>query len=984
MKTIKLRGRARLFLGAVIFLSPAATMTSGHAQTASASTPHRKAVKSTTRHKTTVTRGTTSGPIAGAQTAPVATTVPSRSQTTLRDVSASNSLSLGMSGKAEEVVVVGSALSTANNTSANPVQIVTAKQIQQTGATTLSDFFQRLPSVGSSSQQNTDTNGGGGVSCTDLRNLGTNRVLVLIDGKRAALNSSSNCFDMNSIPVQQVASVEILKDGGSELYGADAVSGVINIKLRHDLDTGNITVRGGITGHGDAPQGMISGFKGWNFDHSKGNISLFGQYMTQGGVRQRNRSWSRNVQIGDDADPSNNRFGSSYSPYGSFYGLDSGAAYRSDNQGNLVAGTKRFNFAHDSFLTNQLQDSSLSGDAHYDFNDHFTLYSNVLYSHNTSMTQMAAEPVAGAVPQNGPYPTAITIPADYPGNTAGEDLQMLRRMTEWGPRETQTASDTLTAKVGAQGRIYAGWKYDLSYTYGANMYKYQQSNMGSYPALLNTYGLQPTAFGDPNSGMIYNPSVCDAAAGCVLSSPFASLSPAAARYSNLNTTSNGHSQLRDLNLRIHNDHVATMPWAHGGDLGIALGMEHRGEQLTYVPDPALQSGVALTNPQGVTSGGFNVTEGYLEGKATLLRDTFLAKDLTIDAQGRYSSYNTFGSVENWKASINWAPTRDIRFRGTIGTSFRQPSVYELFGAQSLGYATALDPCAGASSPTIVANCMKAGIANPGSFQQQGSGQVATVSGGNAKLQPEAGRTYTFGTVLTPRWIPGLSTSVEFWHYNVSSSVGTLATNYILNNCYNGTNPGLCSLVNRSANGQISQVSAVLQNLGTTNTSGIDWDFDYRIRLTRMDTLTISNSLQNLVNYSQQLVPGGQYYHYTNAIYYPGGTSNPRWRDYATVSWQHGPFSITYMANYTGGVHWNDSSSFMQLSDGYGRVKTPAMVQQDIALGYHVESWNFTGGVNNIANKNPPFFADGGTNTDTSTYSSFVPGRNFWLQISKDF
>lgn len=885
----------------------------------------------------------------------------------------------------ENIVVTGSALSTSNNTNANPVQIVTSQQIQQTGAATLSDFFQRLPSVGSSSLQNTDTNGGGGVSCTDIRNLGTNRVLVLIDGKRAALNSSSSCFDMNSIPVQQVASVEILKDGGSELYGADAVSGVINIKLRHDLDTGNITVRGGITGHGDQPEGILSAFKGFNFDHGRGNVTLFGQYLTQGGIRQKNRSWANNPQNGDDAISSNNGFGSGYSPSGRFDGLDTGNVYTTNNNGGIVNGApSRYNFAPTQYLTNELQDSSLNGDAHYDVNQHLTLYSSVMYSHTTTMTQMGAEPVYGSVGQNGPYATAITIPEDYPGNTTGEALQMSKRYTEWGPRENQSASDTVTAKFGASGEIYKGWMYDVSYTYGVNMYTYQTSNVGSYPELLNEYGLQQTTPGDPNSLLAYNPGVCTSSPGCVLSSPFATLSPAAAQYSNSNTISHSQYQLRDLNLRIHNNHVVTMPWAHGGDLGFALGMEHRGEQLTYNPDPAIQSGSALTNPQGITSGGFNVTEGYLEGHAQLLKDVFLAKDLSIDAQGRYSSYNTFGGVKNWKASIDWAPTRDIRFRGTIGTSFRQPNVYELFGAQSLGFPSALDPCAGATSPVVVANCMRAGVANPATFQQQGAGQVASVSGGNPRLQPESGRTYTFGAVITPRWIPNLSTSVTFWHYNLSSYVSSLPANYILDNCYNGNNPALCNQVSRSANGQISQVQATDTNLGTLNTSGIDWDLDYRFRVTSRDTITLTNNFQNLVNYSQQQSPGGQYYHYVNAIYYPSGTSNPRFRDYASVTWQHGPFSITYMANYTGGVRWNDTSEFLTYADGYGRIKTPAMIQQDVTLGYRTAEWNVSGGITNLMNKTPPFFANGANNTDTSTYASFIPGRSFFLQVGKNF
>lgn len=101
---------------------------------------------------------------------------------------------------------------------------------------------------------------------------------------------------------------------------------------------------------------------------------------------------------------------------------------------------------------------------------------------------------------------------------------MIRRYNEWGPRETQTASDTLTAKVGAQGVIYKGWKYDISYTYGSNMYTYQQSNMGSYPALLNSYGLEPTNFGDPDSSMAYNPGLCASTPNCVAGSPFSTLS----------------------------------------------------------------------------------------------------------------------------------------------------------------------------------------------------------------------------------------------------------------------------------------------------------------------------------------------------------------------------------------------------------------------------------------------------------------------------
>jgi len=985
--------RATVLLGATILASLPLGGEIAQAQTAtSATAQHKMHRKHAAKHQAASARPMAMAPTAAAPAASSASGTmghPMRAQD-MRPYMAPSGQSEAVNSSAENIVVTGSALSTSNNTSANPVQIVTAKQIQQTGATTLSDFFQRLPSVGSSGTYNTQTNGTDGASCLDLRNIGQNRVLVLIDGKRTTINGDSNCVDLNSIPVQAVSSVEILKDGGSELYGADAVSGVVNIKLRHDLNDANITLRGGITGHGDNRTGLISAYKGWNFDHGKGNLTLFASYLSQGGISQADRSWSRHIPAATDnpGGAANNTYGSIITPNGTFFGENTGNVYLGNGQGGLTnySSSQRYNYGPDQSLVNALQNSSFSGDTHYDINDHLSLYSSVLYSHKTSTTNMAAEPVEGSVPPSS-LPNAVIIPEDYPGNNTGEALQMYRRMTEFGNRENQSAIDTVTGKFGADGEIYAGWKYDLSYTYGSSMETTQFSGVGAYAPLLQEYGLSEVDPGDPNTLLYYNPNSCAGSAGCVQSNVFNKLSPAAANYANYTTYDHSHYQLRDLNLRINNNHVVHMPWQGGGDVGIALGMEHRGEQLTNEPDPLVQAGNSLTNTVAATSGGFNVTEGYLEGKATLLHDVFLAHDLTIDAQGRYSSYNTFGSAKNWKASIDWAPTRDIRFRGTIGTSFRQPNVYELYGGQTLSYDTATDPCAQASSygamaPTVVANCAKQGI-NTATFQSSGAGQEPTLAGGNKKLQPEYGRTYTFGTVLTPRWVPGLSTSVEFWHYTISNQIGALSTQYILDNCYDGQQTNLCGNINRLSNGQINTVSAIDENLGVFITSGLDWDLNYHFRVTPQDIFTVDNNYQQLLSYKTQNTPNGQYYNYKGAIFYQGGSGQPRVRDYATLSWQHGPFSISYMFQYIGGMHWNNSTDFLTYPS-YGRIKTPAMIQQDITLTYRYKKWNFEGGVNNIAGKNPPFLPDSTENTNAAQYGNFFYGRYIFLQAGINF
>ncbi|NHN84009.1 TonB-dependent receptor [Acetobacter musti] len=994
-RTLKSR---TVLLTATFFSAAPLLLSSGSASAATSTTSATQPSRHTgTKHKAHAAAHSTATAATAATTAPVSagtsgTGASAGSLAARRDNSAL--LRHYQTGGNEEVVVTGSMLRTARNTSPNPVQTITATQIQQTGVATLGDFLQRMPSIGSSGTTNNQTNGSGGSSCIDFRNMGQNRVLVLIDGKRTTMNGNNNCVDFNTIPTDMVSSIEMLKDGGSELYGADAVSGVINIKLKHNVTDGNVTAYGGITGQGDALTGKLSAHKGWNFDHDKGNITIFGSYMTQGGIMQKDRSWASPVAQNNPTSGTPT-YGSFIATSGHYIGVDSGNEYTGTQSGALTAWNNkyRYNYGQDQMLSNYLQNSTLSGDLHYEINEHFIPYANVLYSHRTSMAQMAAEPVSGAVPPSD-MPAAIIIPTDDPYNTTGEDIQMYKRMNEFGPRRTEDSSDTVTGIGGMRGEITHGWMYDASYTYGSNMMTEQMSGVGNYGNLLQEYGLQQLDPTDTNSALAYNPSICNAAKGCVLSNPFAPLSSAAAQYANYTSHSHYHYQMRDLNVRINNDHVVKMPWKNGGDFAVALGMEHRGEQLSYNPDPLIAAGESLTNTATYTGGGFDVTEGYLEGKLTLLRNAFLARDLTIDGQGRYSAYDTFGSAKNWKGSINWSPTRDIRFHATLGTSYRQPNVYELYGGQQLGYPAATDPCAqaasyGAYSAAVTASCGRAGI-NTATFTDVNSGQIPTLTGGNPKLRPETGRTWTVGTDITPRWIPGLHTSVTYWHYTIANLISAVPTQYIADQCYTGQNTSYCNSIQRfQGSNQIDYITSFYTNQGGLNQSGIDWDVDYAIRVTPMDRFILSNNYQQILNYKQQNTAGGAWTNYTGGLQYNAGYGSlppagvPRVRDYASITWRHGNFHATYMMTFIGGMRWNNSTNFL-VADGAQRYKTPAMVKNDLSFGYDLNRWSFTGGINNINNKRPPYIVSTADNSMASLYGDFYAGRSFWLQVSAGF
>ncbi|NVN10512.1 TonB-dependent receptor domain-containing protein [Nguyenibacter vanlangensis] len=1006
-------GNRGLLPCATALIAAAAIPALATAQTAPAITP-----TPTHQHKSTTHHHVPAKPMArtthvmpSAAPATMAAPIPARSFTNL----AAASPRLVDAAAPEAVVVTGSMLSTSANQGADPVQIITATQIQQTGATSMGDYLQRLPSMGSGGTYNSQTNGTAGAACADLRNLGQNRVLVLIDGKRTSLNGENSCVDLNTIPIQAVQSVEILKDGGSELYGADAVSGVINIKLKHNMNDANITVRGGITDQGDDRTGMISGYKGFNFDHDKGNITIFAQYETVGGVPQRDRSWATPVAVTNNP-TGQQAYGSSIPPGGNIFTADGNYEWSTSNNGTSIhnfTDADRYNYGSQQWISNAYQDATANGDFHYDINRHFSVYATALYSHRATAVTLAGEPTSGSVPPSN-LPNAFILPANAPYNPTGpnglatlsglysgapQDVYLYRRLIELGDRRFESQTDTVTGKFGVQGEITHHWMYDVSYTYGANQYADQGENIGSYQNLMNSYGIQQLDPSDPNSAVTYNPAVCQASAGCQLvTNAFSRLTPQQINYINYTTHDGGSYQMRDLNVRIHNDKVATMPWAGGGAFGIALGMEHRSEQLNYNPDPLAAAGLSMTNTSQYTGGGFNVNEAYLEGRAQLLHDVAFAHDLTIDGQGRFSSYNTFGSTENWKVSINWAPIRDIRFRATLGTSFRQPNVYELYGGQGLSYLAGNDPCAGGSyaiSATVIANCMKHGVVNPQTLVDANSGQIPSLVGGNASLKPETGRTYTVGTVITPRWTPGLSASVEYWHYTLKNMIAALSPQYVANQCYQYNNPKYCNQIDRSAlTDQINDLSTIDTNVGGLRTSGIDFDLDYRIRVTPEDVFVLHNNYQQLISYLEQFEPGGAWDNLAGRLMYTTGNGQPRVRDYATATWMHGAFSFTYMMQYMGGMQWNDGQTDLATYNAqsiaagngplYGYTHTPGIFTHDVSVGYNFRRWKFTAGVNNILNKNPPFVQDSTENSASGLYSNLFIGRYIWAQAGVNF
>lgn len=903
-------------------------------------------------------------------------------------------------GTQQDVVVTGSRLRTSNLTSEAPVTVVTARQIEQSSAQTVEDVLRKIPAIGSEGNFSTTNNGGNGSSCIDLRNLGITRTLVLVDGRRfirTGYGTGNDCVDLDTIPVSLIDRVEILKDGASSIYGADAVAGVINIIMKKNFTGTQINLGGNISASGDDREGDISGTTGFDFDQGRGNVAVTGRYLDRGPVLQRNRDWADPVATIDHGPGKPFGYGSGYPVTGRFSSADgttvndetvkNGALTPFINNSRGGPGD-RYDYGQLQYLSNRETQGNFAGNAHYDINEHITAYVQAYYTHKATRTQLAGQPITGAVntpqqfdiPQGNPYAEALGV---------DQELFALRRVSDWGPRDYNTAVDTWQITGGFKGKITGNWDYDAYYTYGHAKTTLNYTNQVNFNRLEQEMGFQGTDPANPDTG-IYNPAVCNAAAGCVLANPFGvgSFSKGAINYASFTSNAQAITQLRDLGATVTNNKLVQLPY---GPLGLAVGMEHRGEQGAYHPDPVIESGASTANFELPTGGGFSATEVYGELSIPLLKNLFMAKDLSADVSGRWSDYSTFGSVYTWRTGLNWTPVRDIRFRGNIGTATREPAIQEAFGGATGSFNTANDPCAqtasyGASAGIVAANCARKGI-QPG-FQQS-STQINTLVGGNPALGPENSRTYTVGTVLTPRWVRNFSATVDYFHTSINNSINSTSTQYVLDQCYTSNNlssPLCADAGNRNGSGQVSGVQALYQNLGVTRTNGIDFDVNYLIHLGGGHTLSFSNELVDTIGYTEQLVNGGPFLNLkgrlsvANTVYASG---YPVIKDNLTSTYAKGGFSFSWTVRYIDGMTYNNGAlDNTPTSNRFYR--TNEVFFHDIEATYNWRKVQFVGGIDNLFDRTPPFVLDGNENTAPNVYGADIFGRLFYAKAQIRF
>ena len=846
----------------------------------------------------------------------------------------------------QEVVVTGSRIAVPNEQSISPVTFVSSKQIQETGITRVEDLLNQLPQVFASQGSNV-VNGSDGTATVNLRGLGANRTLVLIDGHRLGPGDpgGTSASDVNMIPAALISSVEVLTGGASSVYGADAVAGVVNFKLDTHYQGVKLVYDGGIYDHSNSNtsgvQSAISNFDstyhanfaqapssvnpgaqqeisfiaGINSPDGKGNATFYATYRKVQAVLQSQyavSACSLNSGFTGGSNDSGGKFtcgGSSTNPYGRFlyFGNPSSDTTLGPNNALIpYAGSGHvFNYGALNYFQRPDERYTAGAFLHYDFNDHAKVYASTMFMDDRTIAQIAPSgdfANTNTVNCANPFLTPGELTAWCGGSTAGNAnaLYILRRNVEGGNRQDDLEHTDFREVLGAKGDINDVWSYDASYQFSMVNLSETYYNDLSLRKMQNALDVV-SVNGVPTCQSVVNGSDPN----CVPWNIFqlGGVTPAAVAYLSTPGLQRGQVKQQIVDVNFTGDlgkYGVQFPHTTSG-LKVNAGADWMDVNSFFEPDQEFQSG-DLTGQGGATlplSGGIISREAFMETIMPVVDNMTGAKAIDFDTGYRYSDYSLGFKTNTFKFGVDWKPIESLRFRGSFSRAVRAPNIGELFSTQSVALDGNTDPCAGATPTYTLAQCELTGVsaAQYGNIVPNPASQYNGFQGGSPNLQPETALTSSFGVGWTPSFLPNFRAQIDYYDIKIENVIQTIGADTILSDC--ATSDLFCNLIHRApTTGSLwlsnsGYVTDLLQNVGQLQEKGVDVDIAYSYDLGRFGRLNASLVGTYLDAYditSVQALSSTEYncvgYYGPKCSSFSAGAGGPvfRWRHQLRVGW----------------------------------------------------------------------------------------------------
>lgn len=865
-----------------------------------------------------------------------------------------------------DIVVTGSRIQRNGYQAPTPTVVATAEQLQFTSPANLTQGLNKLPVFAGSQTQAGSGQGGlgsGGVnnigSFLNLRNFGTIRTLILLDGRRVPPTNFDGNVDVDTLPQALIQRVDVVTGGASAVYGSDAVTGVVNYVLDRKFTGLKGTLQAGISQYGDDGSQRANIAYGTGLFGDRGHLLLSAEYNNSDGVpAKEERPWFHNQLLTgtgsaaapfkqvDEGRENDRAFGGlirrtatinpnipnslanmTFNPDGTLRPFDKGAptntaAFSSGGDGTYHPRTS---------LLATLRTKQAFGRFEYDFGG-VTAFVQGSYSesnsHHSQATANRADTSSSKVtifsgnaflrPEIQSILTANNIPS----------FIVSMRGLYLGRPDFEINTQSLAGTAGLEGSV-GKFKWDVAYTYGrgkTDQTQHGNGNNRTFYAAVDAVDEGQFRTGTRNGNIVCRVTLTNPGLypGCVPINPFGAnnASEAAIAYTNNDTAWYATNRSDDVTANITGDLFNL--WA--GPVSVALGGEYRKQSLvqTSTVDPlapvdftGLRGGFTSSTLAytGVIVAGANgaqeVWEGNAEVVVPLFKDSALGKSLEVSGAGRYTHYRTSGGVWTWKAGLDYRPIEDLRIRLVASRDIRAPTLFDLFAATQIRNSGLVDPLTGVSATT-----------------QQ-------VQGGNANLVPEVARTYTAGIVFSPSFLPGFNISIDYYNIKIDNAIGAVDIQTQIRECTSsgGTSPFCANITRPLGNTNTSAANFPTRyfngsiNAAMTKTQGVDLEASYRTPLAFHEDSSLG--IRVLGSYQPNLeiqnFPGAVTFDYAGV-----GERFSKWRITTEVTLKVGGLDVGILNRWKSGVKWNADPSLIYLDP-----KPGAYDITDLTLSYTV-------------------------------------------------
>jgi iron complex outermembrane receptor protein len=909
---------------------------------------------------------------------------------------------------------------------------MTQEEIQRSGMVTVGDIINSMTVAGTpdfSKGSALTSNREQGGQYINMRGLGSQRLLVLVDGKRWT-TSVAGYTDLSTVPTALIERIEVLKDGASAVYGSDAIAGVVNIILKKNMKGGSISVYGGKNRNGDGSTGDYSFSMGANND--AGSIVFGATKTTQGAVWAKDRQvtaysygpeypdanygtgpWGRIRQVSATGAATGFNKVLNNTSDNLALGTGTGADARNPLNYHTYAGANadKFNSTNQMMFQMPTELTSFFTKATAEITPDMRAYATAMYGDRNSNRQIAGYPLNSLTQTN--YPVYIDKNSYYnpygnavAGAGLGQDLFFYRRTIEV-PRVTINDSKSTHLDGGLQGEFNMfgnTWNWNTGYNY--NNVSGNVTSTGNLNLINLKSALGPSFMNASGVVQCGTPSAPVSLATCV---PFNILGgPSASTQNALNyVMSTGQatygSTVTSFMADVAGD-VFTLP---AGKVGVAAGVEKRSVKGYDRPGTFEQSGFSTDLAGNATVGSYNVTEGYLETNIPLLKDKPLIDKLSLNLASRSSKYSNFGSTTNSKASFLWKTNSELLIRGTYSQGFRAPTVGDTFGGGSQSFDSYLDPCdsvngAAKNNAAVAARCLAAGVpSNYRQLNQSGSpvsagGGQSTVpflaGAGNADIQPETALTKTFGFVVNPSVLPNLTASVDYYKIDVDNRITAVSAGYILGQCYVQGVSSFCNKFRRDATGMVSYLERGNANLGNLSTEGIDLGVNYAFPANEYGKFGVRSQSSYVKSYKIKSSADANWFDYA------GEYDTFHFKSNIFLDWSKDSWTATFATRYYGSVKtqcWSGTEAACNnpngtASWGTGYIQQKPMIFNDISVGYKTASkGQLVFGVNNVFGGTPRVIYNasytlGGSSSSSAVDPNMPIDKFFFARFTQPF